>query len=71
MKLYLEDEYGNRKQIEKVVGVTEGDIILMTKVCMRESDVERMEKVLSEKFERKVIVLDEKIKEILTLPPKN
>ena len=70
MKLYLEDEHGNRKQIKKVVGMTEGDIILMIETCMRDDDIERMEQKLSKKFERKVIVLDGRITEILTLPPK-
>ena len=37
---------------------------------MRESDIKRMETNLSEKLNRKVIVLDARVEEILIVPPK-
>ena len=71
MKLYLEDDSGNQKEIKEVNGIGEGDIIIRLSFAVRESDIRRMEESLSKKFDRKVIVLDCSVAEILTVPPKN
>ena len=70
MKLYLEDENGNRTSVEKLSGIGEGDIVIRLATLMRESDIKRMETNLSEKLNRKVIVLDARVEEILIVPPK-
>ena len=70
MKLYLEDENGNRTRVEKLSGIGEGDIVIRLSTLMRESDIKRMETNLSEKLNRKVIVLDARVEEILIVPPK-
>lgn len=70
MKLYLEDENGNRTRVEKLSGIGEGDIVIRLATLMRESDIKRMETNLSEKLNRKVIVLDARVEEILIVPPK-
>lgn len=70
MKLYLEDENGNRTRVEKLIGIGEGDIVIRLATLMRESDIKRMETNLSEKLNRKVIVLDARVDEILVVPPK-
>lgn len=70
MKLYLEDENGNRTRVEKLIGIGEGDIVIRLATLMRESDIIRMETNLSEKLNRKVIVLDARVDEILVVPPK-
>ena len=70
MKLYLEDENGNRTRVEKLIGIGEGDIVIRLATLMRESDINRMEINLSEKLNRKVIVLDARVDEILVVPPK-
>lgn len=70
MKLYLEDENGNRTRVEKLSGIGEGDIVIRLATLMRESDIKRMETKLSEKLNRKVIVLDARVEEILIVPPK-
>lgn len=70
MKLYLEDENGNRTRVEKLSGIGEGDIVIRLATLMRESDIKRMETNLSEKLNRKVIVLDSRVEEILIVPPK-
>ena len=44
MKLYLEDENGNRTRVEKLSGIGEGDIVIRLATLMRESDIIRMEK---------------------------
>ena len=70
MKLYLEDENGNRTRVEKLSGIGEGDIVIRLATLMRESDIKRMETNLSEKLNRKVIVLDARVEEILIVLPK-
>lgn len=70
MKLYLEDENGNRTRVEKLSGIGEGDIVIRLATLMRESDIKRIETNLSEKLNRKVIVLDARVEEILIVPPK-
>ena len=70
MNLYLEDEVGNRTQVREVGSVGEGDLIIFLHSSYRAKDIEDMEKYFSEKFERKVIVLDGRVAEIMTVPPK-
>ena len=71
MKLFLEDEFGNKAEIREVKGIGEGDLIILLDCHCREKDIEVLEKYFSEKFERKVIVLDGRVAEIMTVPTKN
>ena len=70
MKLYLEYENGYRTRVEKLIGIGEGEIVIRLATLMRESDIKRMETNLSEKLNRKVIVLDARVDEILVAHPK-
>ena len=69
MKLYFEDEKGNKHEIEKVVGIQQGDVVLFAKVCFREETIRTIENYLSERFCRKVIILDGRFRDIVIVPP--
>lgn len=69
MKLYFEDEKGNKHEIEKVVGIQQGDVVLFAKVCFREETIKSIENYLSERFCRKVIILDGRFRDIVIVPP--
>lgn len=69
MKLYLEDDNGIRYEIQKAMGLQAGDVILFANICCRKSDICRMEYCLSSKFNRKVIILDGRFRDIAVIPP--
>lgn len=69
MKLYFEDDNGNKMEIKRAAGLQEGDVILFAPVLMRERDLEKMEYELSRKMNRKVIILDGHFRDIAVLPP--
>lgn len=71
MKLFVRDEKGIYIEVENVKSIGRGDIIVRLKRVCREEAIEEMEKYLSNKFGRKVILLDGRYGEILTLPPEN
>ena len=54
---------------EAVTVIGEGAIVIRLGQCCRKETTEEMEKELAEKFGRKVILLDSRFGEILTLPP--
>lgn len=54
---------------EAATVIGEGAIVIRLNQCYRKETAEEMEKELAEKFERKVILLDSRFGEILTLPP--
>ena len=51
----------------RVIG--EGTIVIRLNQCCSNESIEKMEEYLGKKFGRKVIVLESKYGEILTLPP--
>lgn len=69
MKLYFEDEKCNKHEIEKVVGIQQGDVVLFAKPCFREETIKSIENYLSERFGRKVTILDGRFRDIVIVPP--
>lgn len=69
MKLYFEDDKGNRFVVEKAANLSHGDIILFLDRCYHEEDLERMETSMAKKFGRKVIILDGRYRDIAVVPP--
>lgn len=69
MKLYVEYE-NTMYEVTKAKSLSEGDVVLFSNAMMRAEAIERMEKELSYKLDRKVVILDSKFRDILTLPPK-
>lgn len=69
MKLYFEDDNGNKMEVKRATGLQEGDVILFTHMLMRERDLEKMEYELSRRMNRKVIILDGHFQDIVILPP--
>lgn len=69
MKLFVRNEEGICIEVESVKNIGRGDIIIQLKSMQRQEDIEEMEKKMSNKFGRKVILLDDRYGEILTLPP--
>ena len=70
MKLFVENADATLMELESVKIIGEGDIVIRIKALYREEIIKEMEAHLSEKFGRKVILLDARYGEILTLPPK-
>ena len=56
---------------KSVTVIGEGAVVIRLNQSCRKEDLEEMEKYLADKFGRKVILLDERFGEILTLPPEN
>lgn len=69
MKLCLRDDAGILTEIESVKNIGQGDVIIRLNQCSREEDIEKMERYLKRRLKRKVILLDARFGEILTLPP--
>ncbi len=69
MKLYFEDDKGHRHEVEKAVGLQQGDIVLFARPCFREETIKSLETYMSERFGRKVIILDGRFSDIATVPP--
>lgn len=69
MKLYLEDDRGNKCEVEKAVGLQQGDIVLIPKCIWSEETTKQMEKCFSDRIGRKVIILDSRFRDILIVPP--
>lgn len=70
MKLFCKDENGNIIELKQVQSIGEGDIIIKLNVPMRTDDIKEMEKELTKKFDRKVIILDVIFGDICVVPPK-
>lgn len=59
MKLYIEDEQGTKTEIKEIQKLGEGSIlILSSSVCLRKAEIEVLEKEISEKIGRQVVILD-------------
>ncbi len=54
---------------EATTVIGEGTVIIRLNQCCRKEELKEMEEELAEKFGRKVILLDARFGEILTLPP--
>ena len=54
---------------EAATVIGEGAIVIRFDRCCRKEELEEMEKELAEKFGRKIILLDARFGEIMTLPP--
>lgn len=67
MRLYCKD--GQIIEARDVSIIGKGDIVIRLNMSCRKETIEEMEKELAEKFGRKVILLDTRFGEILTLPP--
>jgi hypothetical protein len=62
------DDYGRQYTVNSINGIVgEGDIILRTDIHLHPADILAYEKQFTEKFGRKVIVLDAKWGDIFTL----
>ena len=65
--------YDSRKEmareLETVKVIEEGDIVIRANMRCGDESITEMEKKLSERFGRKVIVLDDRFGEILVVPP--
>ena len=68
MKL-IENRHGIIVDLREVGIIGKGDIIIRLDRCYRDETIKEMETNLSAKFGRKVILLDARYGEILTLPP--
>lgn len=69
MKLFLRDDKGNEIEIEKAQSLSEGDIVLKSNRLLRDTHRYALEKHFSEKFNRKVVIVDGMFDEILIVPP--
>nr|WP_300770113.1 hypothetical protein [uncultured Acetatifactor sp.] len=54
---------------ETAAAIGEGTLVIRLNQCCRKEELEEKEKYLADKFGRKVILLDARFGEILTLPP--
>lgn len=71
MELLLKDGNGKLVPVKQIGELNAGDIVIRMQIYLHEKDIENYEQELSKKFGRKVIVLDERVSEILVVPPKN
>lgn len=69
MKLYLKDDDGKMYEIQEAKKLQEGDVVVFLNQCMNPKDTKLMEKNLSRRLGRKVVVLDARFRDIVTLPP--
>ena len=69
MKLYFDNGDGKLVELDTVKVIGAGDIVIRINSIFHEDRLTEMEKNLSKKFERKVILLDARYGEILVLPP--
>ena len=67
MRLYCRD--GQIVEVVNVSMIGKGDIVIRINMSCGKETIEEMEKELAEKFGRKVILLDTRFGEIMTLPP--
>lgn len=69
MKLYCDNGDGKLVELDTVKIIGAGDIVIRVSSIFHEDCLTEMEKNLSKKFERKVIILDARYGEILVIPP--
>lgn len=69
MKMYIEDDHGNIIECKELKSVGEGDLIVFLNIACLEEYAKRMERELSEKLNRNVVVLDSRVRDIMVVPP--
>ena len=69
MQLYMKDDNGRLYEIERAKELLQGNVVVFLTRSMHEKDVEEIEKMLQRKLGRKVVALDAKFRDIVTLPP--
>ena len=58
-------------EVDDVVNVTEGDIIVQIKGIYHSDDIDRLSKQLSKQLKRNVVVVDGRADSITVIPPQN
>ena len=58
-------------EVDDVVNVTEGDIIVQIKGIYHSDDIDRLSKQLSKQLKRNVAVIDARVDSITVIPPQN
>lgn len=62
MKLYIENEHGNIREIKEIQTLGEGELlILSSSVILKKTEIEVLEKELSEKTNKSVVILDPRL----------
>lgn len=69
MKIILRNNNGAEIEVEKINCLSEGDLILKSRMRIHDEQKRKIEDYYTEKFNRRVIVLDGMIDEIFTIPP--
>lgn len=70
MRVYIEDDKGNKIECERVDCIGEGDIVIISEILLNESHLRKLEMKLTDRLDRKVIILQPYFKDIRVLPPK-
>lgn len=71
MELLIKDENGKLIQIEQIGELNAGDVVIRLSTLLSDGAIKYYEKELQKRFDRKVIVLDARVSEIMVVPPKN
>lgn len=62
MKLCIENEHGNIREIKEIQTLGEGELlILSSSVILKKTEIEVLEKELSEKTNKSVVILDPRL----------
>ena len=69
MRLYCDIGEGELVELGMVKTIGKGDIVIRTKSVYHDDHLAEMEKMLNDKFGRKVILLDARFGEIMVVPP--
>lgn len=68
MKLLIEDDEGRQYEIKQAAEMQPGDVVLFANPCFRDETIKSMEDYISRRVGRKVIILDGRFRDIMTLP---
>lgn len=69
MKIYIEDDNGNRIECREIKTIGQGDLLIISQLAMRQENIEEWEEKLSAKLNRKVVILPSMFGEVYGLPP--
>lgn len=69
MKILYEDETGKHIELKEVQMLGAGDLIIRLNMITTDQKKEEMEKELSNKFKRTVVLLDTRFGEVTVVPP--
>lgn len=70
MRVFIEDDSGNKIECEKLKCIGEGDIVIISEIALDELTTKKLELELTDKLDRKVIILPKYFRDIRVLPPK-